>query len=193
MSALRERAGRVRLLVLDVDGVLTDGTLWFGPDGEALKTFNVRDGYGIRMLRRAGVDVAIISGRDSEAVNVRMRELGVEHVMQGVADKQVALDALLARLAVGADEVACLVDDLPDMPLLRTVGVPAAVADAHPVVRRAADLVTNATGGNGAVREVCEDLLSAQGLWEKVLTRYRGEETRTRPLSEKNIGDGGAD
>jgi len=162
VSALRERAGHVRLLVLDVDGVLTDGTLWLGPGGEALKTFNVRDGYGIRMLRRAGIDVAVISGRDSEAVNVRMRELGVEHVMQGVADKQVALDALLARLAVGADEVACLVDDLPDMPLLRTVGVPAAVADAHPVVLAAARHVTSLPGGRGAVREFCEWLLAAR-------------------------------
>ena len=126
-AAGRELAASVRLLVLDVDGVLTDGRLWFGPDGEALKVFHVRDGHGIKLLREAGVEVAIISGRRSRAVETRMRELGVSRVIQGADDKQSALDGLLASLGVAPAEAACLVDDLPDLPLLRTVGLPAAL------------------------------------------------------------------
>jgi len=158
----RQLASSVRLLVLDVDGVLTDGRLWFAADGEALKVFHVRDGHGIRLLREAGVEVAIISGRRSRAVETRMRELGVSHLIQGADDKQAALDGLLASLGLGAGEAACLVDDLPDLPLLRTVGLPAAVADAHPAVLAEARHVTRLPGGHGAVREFCDWLLSAR-------------------------------
>ena len=158
----RELAASVRLLVLDVDGVLTDGRLWFGPDGEALKVFHVRDGHGIKLLREAGVEVAIISGRRSRAVETRMRELGVSRVIQGADDKQSALDGLLASLGLAPAEAACLVDDLPDLPLLRSVGLPAAVADAHPAVLAQARHVTRLPGGQGAVREFCDWLLSAR-------------------------------
>ena len=161
-DALRGLAARVQLLVLDVDGVLTDGRLWFGADGEVLKAFHVRDGHGIKQLREAGIEVAVISGRRSTAVEARMHELGVTRVAQGVQDKQLALDALLAELRVGATEAACLVDDLPDLPLLRSVGLPAAVADAHPVVLAAARHVTALPGGHGAVREFCDWLLAAR-------------------------------
>jgi 3-deoxy-D-manno-octulosonate 8-phosphate phosphatase (KDO 8-P phosphatase) len=161
-EALRSLAARIRLLILDVDGVLTDGRLWFGADGEALKAFHVRDGHGIKQLRDAGIEVAIISGRRSAAVDARMRELGVTRVAQGVQDKQLALEALLAELRVAAAEAACLVDDLPDMPLLRNVGLPAAVADAHPAVLAAARHVTALPGGQGAVREFCDLLLAAR-------------------------------
>jgi 3-deoxy-D-manno-octulosonate 8-phosphate phosphatase (KDO 8-P phosphatase) len=150
----------IALLVLDVDGVLTDGRLWFGPDGEALKVFHVRDGLGIKLLRQAGIEVAVISGRRSAAVETRMRELGVTEIQQGVEDKVQALGQLLARAGVAAARVACLVDDTTDLPLMRAVGLPAAVADAHPQVLALASHVTRLPGGAGAVREFCDLLLA---------------------------------
>jgi 3-deoxy-D-manno-octulosonate 8-phosphate phosphatase (KDO 8-P phosphatase) len=146
-----------------VDGVLTDGRLWFGPDGEALKAFNVRDGHGIRMLIAAGIGVAVISGRRSSAVTARMRELGVSDVAQGVGDKARALAELLKRNAIESRKVACLVDDTPDLGLMGAVGLPAAVADAHPDVLALAKYVTKSRGGEGAVREFCDYLLTARG------------------------------
>ena len=160
--ATADVAASLRLLVLDVDGVLTDGRLWFGATGEDLKAFHVRDGHGIKQLRAAGVEVAVISGRTSPAVDARMRELGVTRVVQGAEDKQAALEALLAALGITAAQAACLVDDLPDLPLLRSVGLPAAVADAHPSVLAEARHVTALPGGHGAVREFCDWLLSAR-------------------------------
>ena len=162
MTVAAGNAASIRLLVLDVDGVLTDGKLWFGRDGEALKVFHVRDGHGIKQLQDAGLEVAIISGRRSPAVDARMRELGVRHVIQGANDKQAALDALLATLDVPAACAACLVDDLPDLPMMRTVGLAAAVSDAHPEVIALADHVTRLAGGQGAVREFCDWLLAAR-------------------------------
>jgi 3-deoxy-D-manno-octulosonate 8-phosphate phosphatase (KDO 8-P phosphatase) len=157
------QAAEVALVVLDVDGVLTDGRLWFGPDGETHKAFDVRDGHGIRMLIAAGVGVAVISGRRSAAVTARMLELGVSDVAQGVGDKARALAELLKRNAIAAQRVACLVDDTPDLGLMAAVGLPAAVADAHPDVLAAAKHVTRAPGGRGAVREFCDFLLAARG------------------------------
>jgi len=151
----------IRLLVLDVDGVLTDGRLYFGPRGESLKVFHVRDGQGIVQLRRAGIAVAVISGRRSPMVAARCRELGVEHVHQGVADKLAVFTRLCARLKVTAAVCCCIGDDLPDLPLMRAVACSFAVADAHPQVRRAAGRVTRLPGGAGAVREVCDLLLAA--------------------------------
>lgn len=156
-------AAEIALVVLDVDGVLTDGRLWFGADGEAQKAFHVRDGHGIKSLVAAGVGVAVISGRRSAAVTARMRELGVADVAQGVADKSRALAELLKRNAIDARRVACLVDDTPDLGLMAAVGLPAAVADAHPEVIAAAGHVTRAAGGQGAVREFCDFLLAARG------------------------------
>ena len=156
-------AAEIALVVLDVDGVLTDGRLWYGPDGETLKAFNVRDGHGIKSLVAAGVGVAVISGRRSAAVTARMRELGVADVAQGVSDKARALVELLKRNAVDPRRVACLVDDTPDLGLMAAVGMPAAVADAHPEVLAAAKHVTHAAGGHGAVREFCDFLLAARG------------------------------
>jgi 3-deoxy-D-manno-octulosonate 8-phosphate phosphatase (KDO 8-P phosphatase) len=156
-------AAEIALVVLDVDGVLTDGRLWFGPDGETLKAFDVRDGHGIKMLVASGVGVAVISGRRSGAVTARMRELGVSDVAQGVSDKARALAELLKRNAIDARRVACLVDDTPDLGLMRAVGLPAAVADAHPDVLAAAKHVTRAAGGRGAVREFCDWLLESRG------------------------------
>jgi 3-deoxy-D-manno-octulosonate 8-phosphate phosphatase (KDO 8-P phosphatase) len=154
------RAGAIRLLVLDVDGVLTDGRLYFGPRGEVLKVFDVRDGYGLVALQRAGVAVAVISGRRSGAVRARCRELKVRHVHQGVADKLAVFERLRARLRLARSVCACVGDDLPDVPLMRAVALAFAVADAHPAVRRAAAVVTRQGGGRGAVREVCDFLLA---------------------------------
>jgi 3-deoxy-D-manno-octulosonate 8-phosphate phosphatase (KDO 8-P phosphatase) len=152
----------VSLVVLDVDGVLTDGRLWYGPDGESMKVFDVRDGHGIKSLIAAGIGVAVISGRRSGAVTARMRELGVTDVAQGVADKARALAELLKRNAIEAKRVACLVDDTPDLGLMAAVGLPAAVADAHAEVLAAAKHVTRANGGRGAVREFCDWLIAAR-------------------------------
>jgi 3-deoxy-D-manno-octulosonate 8-phosphate phosphatase (KDO 8-P phosphatase) len=155
-------AKAIRLLVLDVDGVLTDGRLYFGARGEVLKVFDVRDGLGLQALADAGIAAAVISGRRSRAVTARCRELRVRHVLQGVSDKLAALEGLCARLKLVPGECACVGDDLPDLPLMRAVALGFAVADAHPRVRRAADFVTRARGGRGAVREVCELLLSGR-------------------------------
>ncbi len=154
--------GRIRLLVLDVDGVLTDGRLWFGPDGEQLKAFHVRDGVGIKAVLGAGIEVAIISGRRSAAVERRAAELGIRHLRQGCEDKAEALRALGAALGVPADAAACVGDDTPDLPMMALVALPIAVADAHPSVLAAARHVTRAAGGAGAVREVCDLLLDAR-------------------------------
>jgi 3-deoxy-D-manno-octulosonate 8-phosphate phosphatase (KDO 8-P phosphatase) len=160
-----------RLLVLDVDGVLTDGRLYFGPRGEALKVFHVRDGNGIVQLRRAGITVAVISGRRSSMVAMRCRELGVRHVYQGARDKLAVLKRLCARLKVPLTACAAVGDDLPDLPVLRAVALSFAVADAHADVRRAARFVTTLPGGAGAVREVCDELLTR---------RLRAAPTRVR-------------
>lgn len=156
------RAHAIRLLVLDVDGVLTDGRLYFGPRGEALKVFHVRDGAGIVRLRRAGIEVAVISGRRSPMVAARCRELEVRHVYQGVGDKLAVLRKLCARLDIAPAACACVGDDVADVPVMRSVALSFAVADAHPEARRVAHVVTRLGGGAGAVREVC-DLLLVQG------------------------------
>ncbi len=161
-TELQKRAASIRLLVLDVDGVLTDGRLYFNAEGEALKAFHVRDGAGIVQLRKAGIQVAIISGRNSKAVNTRMSELGVTLVQQGIHDKQAALQTLLRDLQLEANCIACVGDDTPDIPMLNMAQLAVAVADAHPAAKAAAHYVTHLAGGLGAVREVCDLILQAQ-------------------------------
>jgi 3-deoxy-D-manno-octulosonate 8-phosphate phosphatase (KDO 8-P phosphatase) len=153
---------RIRLLVLDVDGVLTDGRVYFGPQGELLKSFCVRDGYGIKAVLAAGIAVAVISGRHSPAVQHRCRELGIAHVHQGIEDKAAQLLQLTRSLGIVARQCACVGDDLPDVPLLSQAGLAVAVADAHPGALAAAHRRTRARGGAGAVREVCDWLLAAR-------------------------------
>lgn len=155
-------ARRLELLVLDVDGVLTDGSLWFGPRGEVLKRFHVRDGHGIKLVQAAGVKVAVISGRRSRAVRTRCRELGIRHVFQGVKDKHQVLERLLRKLGLTDTQVACVGDDTPDIPLFVRAGFAVAVRDAHPLAIAAARCSTTLGGGNGAVREVCDWLLAAR-------------------------------
>ena len=167
----------IRLLVLDVDGVLTDGRLYFGARGESLKAFHVHDGQGIAELLRHGITVAVISGRRSRAVSARCRELGVRHLHQGVRDKLAVLERLCARLAVPLSACAGVGDDLPDLPLLNAVALSFAVADAHPAVQRAARFVTRLPGGAGAVREVCDALLTGRASRPMQRTR-RARRTR---------------
>ena len=157
-----DSAARVRLLVLDVDGVLTDGRLYYGARGEALKVFHVRDGLGLKLLAAAGITVAVISGRRSSMTAKRCRELGVQHLLQGVEDKLTAFGLLRARLGVSPRACACVGDDVPDVPLMHEVGLSFAVADAHPHARSAAHVITRLPGGAGAVREVCDYLLEAR-------------------------------
>ena len=158
------RARAVRLLLLDVDGVLTDGGLRYDDRGGEAKTFHVQDGHGLKMLQAQGVPVGIITSRESPLVARRATELGLAHLLQGVADKGNACDALLSELGLAADAVAYVGDDVIDLP----------VADAHPEVRSRAHWVTHAPGGRGAVREVCDLLLAAQGRLDTALAPYLG-------------------
>jgi 3-deoxy-D-manno-octulosonate 8-phosphate phosphatase (KDO 8-P phosphatase) len=161
-AALTDTAAGVRLLILDVDGVLTDGRLYYGARGEALKVFHVRDGLGLKLLADAGVTVAVISGRRSSMTGARCRELGVKHLAQGVTDKLAAFRRLRRRLRLASGSCACVGDDVSDIPLMREVGLSFAVADAHPQACGAAQVVTRLSGGAGAVREVCDFLLEAR-------------------------------
>jgi 3-deoxy-D-manno-octulosonate 8-phosphate phosphatase (KDO 8-P phosphatase) len=165
-------AARVRLAAFDVDGVLTNGQLFLGPDGEEYKVFNVRDGHGLVMLRDSGMAIAIITGRRSAVVAARMTELGIEYVYQGQQDKLAALAELEARLGLTPAEVCYVGDDLPDVPVLRRVGLPVTVADGHPCCVEVARYRTRAAGGCGAVREVCELLMSARGTLAAQHARY---------------------
>lgn len=157
------RARAVRLAIFDVDGVMTDGTLYIGGQGEAFKAFNILDGHGVKMLQSAGIATAIISGRASDAVLRRAAELSIAHVVQGAGDKLAAFDALLARLGVEPAACAYVGDDLPDLPVMENCGLAVAVANAVEAVKSAAHYVTRASGGRGAVREFCELVLRAQG------------------------------
>jgi 3-deoxy-D-manno-octulosonate 8-phosphate phosphatase (KDO 8-P phosphatase) len=152
----------IRLLLLDVDGVMTDGRLHYGSTGETHKSFHVRDGYGIRAVLAAGIAVAVISGRKSTAVVRRCKELGIRHLHQGIEDKTQVLAQLLALLDISARRCACIGDDRPDLPLLAQAGFAVAVADAHPAALAIAHRCTRLPGGGGAVREVCDWLLTAR-------------------------------
>ena len=171
-AALLEAAARVRLVVFDVDGVMTNGQLFLGPNGEEIKVFHVRDGQGLVMLRESGIPIAIITGRQSAVVASRMAELGIEFVYQGQRDKLVALADLCTRLGVGVEEICYAGDDLPDLPVLQQVGFPVTVADGHPLCVAAARWQTRAAGGAGAVREICEFIMQAKGTLGAAYLRY---------------------
>lgn len=171
-EALAAAAAKIRLLVLDVDGVLTDGRLYFGPEGEALKTFNIRDGLGIKLLRDAGIDTAIITGRRSPMVARRAADLGISRVVQGREDKLVALDELRAELGVDYSQIAYIGDDLPDLAAIRKVGLGMTVANGDAYVARHVAWQTHCSGGEGAVREAAEMILRARGALEDLQARY---------------------
>jgi 3-deoxy-D-manno-octulosonate 8-phosphate phosphatase (KDO 8-P phosphatase) len=162
LDPVTERARAVRLAIFDVDGVMTDGTLYLSRLGEELKAFNILDGHGLKMLGASGVVTAIISGRVSEAVTRRAAELGIEHVVQGSPDKSADFDKLLASLGMQAGACAFVGDDVPDLPVMRRCGFAVAVANAHESVKSEAHYVTRAAGGRGAVREFCDLVLQAK-------------------------------
>lgn len=171
-AALAERAARVRLLLFDVDGVLTDGRLFQGDDGQEYKAFHARDGHGIRMLQEAGVEVGVITGRTSQVVAHRVADLNIEHVYQGRREKLPAYRELADRLGLADQQIGFVGDDVVDLPIMLRVGLAVAVADAHPLVRRHAHWTTPAPGGQGAARDVCELLLHAQGHYDRAMRRY---------------------
>ena len=165
-------AKAIKLLILDVDGVLTDGGIYFDDNGDEFKRFNALDGHGIKMLLDAGVEVAIISARSSKPVVHRMQALGVKHYYQGQSNKVVAYKELLEKLDLNAHQVAYVGDDVIDLPVMSKVTLPIAVANAHPFVKEHAVLVTQNSGGNGAVREVCDFLLTAQNKYDDLMAAY---------------------
>ena len=159
-------------MLFDVDGVLTDGRLWYGPSGETLKAFHTLDGHGLKMLAASGVATAILSGRSSPAVALRAAELGIEHVLQGIEDKGAAFRMLLGRLGVAADATGYMGDDVVDLPVFRSCGLACAPREAHGLVLRHAHYVARAGAGAGAAREVCDMIMHAQGTLDEALRRY---------------------
>ena len=167
-----ERARRVRLMIFDVDGVLTDGRLWYGPAGEELKAFHSFDGHGMKMLAASGIACAVLSGRRSSAVAARCAELGIEHVLQGIEDKLEAYDALLKRVGLGRADTGFMGDELVDLPVLTRCGFACAPHEAPEPVRSRAHYVASAPAGYGAAREVCEYVLQARGKLEHATREY---------------------
>jgi 3-deoxy-D-manno-octulosonate 8-phosphate phosphatase (KDO 8-P phosphatase) len=166
------RAAAVRLMIFDVDGILTDGSLHLGAEGEVVKTFNVLDGHGIKLLQQSGVTVAIISARQSAIVARRAAELGILHVYQGVHDKRVAFEQLLAAASMGAEACGFAGDDIIDLPILARVRLSVSVPNGHPEVQARVHYLTQAAGGRGAAREVCDFILRAQGNYEAAMAPY---------------------
>lgn len=168
-----EKAERIKAVVLDVDGVLTDGRIGYtGNSGREIKFFDAKDGLGIKLMQRVGILVGLLSGRRSEANGIRARELGLDFIYQGVDDKRVGLDALLAERGLGADECLYIGDDLVDLPVMTRVGLAIAAGDAPPEVKQHADMVTTAHGGRGAVREAAVWLLTLRGEWDGLVASY---------------------
>ena len=172
MKDIFDKAAAIRLLIFDVDGVLTDGSLLIGDDGQEYKTFNSRDGHGIKMLQKYGVTIAIITGRTSRVVEHRMENLGITHVYQGKLEKLPAFEELIAQLGISPEETAYVGDDVVDLPVMRRVGLAIAVQDAHELVLKHSHWQTPSAGGRGAARDVCEMLMQARGVLETELGSY---------------------
>ena len=172
---MQERLRKIRLLLLDVDGVMTDGRIIYDDQGRESKVFDVKDGHGIKLLQRAGIRIGIITGRQSAVVDRRAEELGIDLVYQGVKDKLVPLHEIVQKTGLSLEEIGYAGDDVIDLPVLRRVGFAATVADAVEELKPHVHYVTHAGGGRGAVREICELLLKETGRWEMVMTRYFAE------------------
>ena len=162
----------IQLLLLDVDGVLTDGSIIYNDDGSETKIFNARDGFGLKLVMSAGIKVGIVTGRSSQALRHRCDNLGIDLLFDGVGDKAQMLEEIVAQTGIDTEQTAFVGDDLPDLPIMKNAGLSIAVADAHEIVRQKADWTTLAQGGQGAVREVCEALLTAKGIWDEIVERY---------------------
>jgi 3-deoxy-D-manno-octulosonate 8-phosphate phosphatase (KDO 8-P phosphatase) len=175
-STIVARAAKIKLLLMDVDGVMTDGKLYYvpGPDGAMVETkgFDSRDGIGLQWARWFGIETGVISGRDSPALVARARQVGMKYIYQGHIEKNPLYEEILAQASVGNERVAYIGDDLTDAPILARAGLAAAPANARPEVKKIVHLVTEAAGGGGAVREVIEVLLRAQGKWDEILRKY---------------------
>jgi 3-deoxy-D-manno-octulosonate 8-phosphate phosphatase (KDO 8-P phosphatase) len=169
---MKERLADIKLLILDVDGVMTDGRIVYDANGIETKFFNVKDGHGIKMVQRAGIHVAIISGRKSPVVDVRARELGIDIVYQGALDKLSPFEEVLASTGLDASQVAFMGDDIIDLPIIRRVGFAAAPCDAVDEVLIAVQFTSRNRGGWGAVRELCDLLLKGMGRWDEITARY---------------------
>ncbi|HJW27065.1 MAG TPA: HAD hydrolase family protein [Rhodocyclaceae bacterium] len=172
MMDARSRAARIKLMVFDIDGVMTDGGLHYTDDGRELKTFHVHDGLGLKLMQRAGIDMAIVTGRTSGVVLARAADLGIVHVFQGVANKRAAVEELIARLGLHWPEVGFMGDDFIDLPAMLQCGFAVAPANAHPLVKERSHAVTDASGGRGAVREAVEFVLAAQGKLDALFASY---------------------
>lgn len=169
MTMNDDKCKKIKLMLFDVDGVLTDGSIIYNENGKELKIFDVKDGLGIRLLMKADIQVGIVTGRSSEALRHRCKNLGISIVYDGVRDKGALLDNIVKTTGFHSEQIGFVGDDLPDLPLMRKVGYSVAVANAHESVIENADMVTRAKGGAGAVREVCEKILKAQGHWKNLM------------------------
>lgn len=172
MQDIREKAQKIKMVIFDVDGVLTDGSLFLGDDGQEYKAFNSLDGHGMKMLREAGIEVAIITGRTSNVVRIRMESLGVKYLYQGQHDKRQGYADLKQATGLQDEEFAYMGDDVVDLPVMKKVGLSIAPANAHYFTKQHADWVTEAGGGQGAAREVVEVLMDAQGKLDAALQSY---------------------
>ena len=172
MQDLDEKARQIRLVIFDVDGVLTDGSLFLGDDGQEYKAFHSKDGHGMVMLQESGVQIAIITGRTSKVVEHRMENLGITRVYQGKLHKLPTFEELLEDTGIAAEETAYVGDDVVDLPVMRRVGLAIAVQDAHPLVRQHSHWQTPNPGGRGAARDVCEMLMEARGVLDEEMSKY---------------------
>lgn len=172
MQEIVEKAKKIKLVIFDVDGVLTDGSLFFGDDGQEYKAFNAKDGHGMKMLQQSGVEVAIITARQSQLVEHRMKNLEVKHVYQGQKDKLPAFKSLIEKLKIHSDEVAYVGDDVVDLPIMIRVGLAISVADGHKLAKENAHWITPSNGGRGAARDVCELIMSSQGTLDGLVQQY---------------------
>jgi 3-deoxy-D-manno-octulosonate 8-phosphate phosphatase (KDO 8-P phosphatase) len=167
----QDRLKQIKMVLLDVDGVLTCGDIIYSDSGEQIKIFNVKDGVGIRLLKEAGLKVGIITGRKGQALHHRCVNLGIDLIFDGVRHKDKVIDEITARTGISNEAMAFVGDDLPDLPVMKRVGLAVAVSDAHEIIRQKAHITTRAPGGKGAVREISETILTAQGLWDALISR----------------------
>jgi 3-deoxy-D-manno-octulosonate 8-phosphate phosphatase (KDO 8-P phosphatase) len=172
MQDVLDKAKKIKLIIFDVDGVLTDGSLFFGDDGQEYKAFNSLDGHGMKMLQQSGVEIGVITGRTSDVVMHRMKNLNITHIYQGKADKLPAFEELSAKLNLQAEEVAYVGDDVVDLPIMIRVGLAISVPSAHELAKKHAHWITSRSAGAGAARDVCELIMKAQGNYDRAMEKY---------------------